>query len=246
MLELLDQLADLLDPYVGVITALATVLTAAVAIVALGSTARDSRDRSRPLVFAMFREAEHSDTSFDLVVKNYGASGARDLVVKFDPPFTAEQRTDELTNFVARRYDQIIPILPPEGELTNTWWGGGMSPGAGNELTNRLSTPDKVVVKISYKGNRFRRYSDDFRLTVDTIKFKTYSVSSTSIPGRVESIAASLKSIATQTKASNSLLHDIGRRMTEQSRETGKAPLRPKLQRGMCSRLQITGRRRKR
>ena len=214
MLEWLRWLVDLLGPYAGVISALATAATAVIAIVALGSTARDSRERSRPMIFAMFREAEHSDSSFDLVVKNFGTSAARDLVVEFDPPLTEEERKDELTDFVAKRYDNPIPLLPPGSELTNTWWGGGITPGGGNELTNQLNTPDEVAVSVSYKGNRFRRYCDKFTLSADTIKLKTYSVSSTSMPGRMKTIAESWTSIAHQSKATHSRMPDIGRRLT--------------------------------
>lgn len=230
---MLDWLADLMDPYVGVISTFATVVTAIIAVVALGSTARDSRDRSRPLVFATFREAVHSDSSFELVVKNYGTSAARDLEVKFDPPFTAEHRGDELTNFVAKRYDDPIPLLPPGSELTNTWWGGGMTPGGGNELTNRLNTPDEVIVIVSYKGNRIRRYRDAFQLSADTIKLKTYSVSSTSMPGRVKLIAESLKSIATETKATNKLLRDIGRHPVTNDGDIDEAPPSTKTRRNI-------------
>lgn len=215
----LKDVAHALGPYANVISAFAAVVTAVIAIVALSSTARDSRDRSRPLVFAMFREAEFSDSAFDLVIKNFGTSAARDLTVTFEPQLTAEDRKDELTDFVAKRYDAPIPLLPPGGELTNTWWGGGMSPNGGNELINRLSTPEEVAVTVSYKGNRLRRYSDTFQLSADTIKLRTYTVSSTSMPGRMKSITESLKSIATQTKATNSLIHDIGRRLTTKADE---------------------------
>jgi hypothetical protein len=227
MLDWLDTLVDLLEPYTAVISAFATVATAVIAIVALGSTARDSRERSRPMIFAMFREAEHSDSSFELVVKNFGLSAARDLEVKFDPPLSKENREDELTDFVAKRYDNPIPLLPPGSELTNTWWGGGVGPGSGNELVNRLSTPDEVVVKVSYKGNRVRRYRDEFSLSADTIKLRTYTVSSTSMPGRMKTIAESMKTIAKQSTATNRLIHDIGRRLPvtiaeDETRPTGK------------------------
>lgn len=230
----LAPVVDALAPYTDVISAFAAIITAIIAIVALGSTARDSRERSRPMIFAMFREAEHSDSSFELVVKNFGTSAARDLVVEFDPPLTEEDRKDELTDFVAKRYDKPIPLLPPGSELTNTWWGGGISPGGGSELTNRLNTPDEVAVSVSYKGNRFRRYRDKFSLSADTIKLRTYTVSSTSMPGRMKTIAESLKSIATQTKATNSLIHDIGRRLTvdKPDDERDEAPSSPKTRRG--------------
>lgn len=210
---MLDWLANLFEPNTAVISALATVATAVIAIVALGSTARDSRERSRPMIFAMFREAEHSDSSFELVVKNFGLSAARHLVVEFDPPLSDDDRTAGLTEFVAKRYDNPIPLLPPGSELTNTWWSGGIAPGSGNELVNRLSTPDEVVVKVAYKGNRIRRYRDEFALSADTIKLKTSTVSSTSMPGRMKTIAESMATIAKQSTAMNRLIHDIGRRL---------------------------------
>lgn len=34
-------------------------------------------------------------------------------------------------------------------------------------------------MKVTYKGNRIRRYRDEFALSADTIKLKTHTVSST-------------------------------------------------------------------
>lgn len=51
-------------------SALAAILTAAIAVIALSRTARDSHDRSRPVVLAYFRAAEHNDRAFDFVVRN--------------------------------------------------------------------------------------------------------------------------------------------------------------------------------
>lgn len=225
----LAPVVDALAPYTDVISAFAAIVTAIIAVVALASTARDSRDRSRPLVMALFRESQHSDSSFELVVRNYGTSAARDLTVTFDPPFDDEQRADDLTGVLAERYGKSIPLLPPGSELTNIWWSG-TSAGGGNELVNHLRTPDEVKVSVSYKGNRWRRYRDTFTLHVDTIKLKTSSVSSTSMLGRAKTIAESLKSIATQTAATNKLIHDIGRRLTVDANE--EAPPSPKTRRG--------------
>lgn len=238
MLDWFGQLADLLNPHVAVISALATVATALIAIVALGSTARDSRERSRPMIFAMFREAEHSDSSFELVIKNFGLSAARDLDVQFDPPLSGDDRMDELTDFVAKRYDKQIPLLPPGSELSNTWWGGGIAPGGGNDLVNRLSTPDEVVVKVTYRGNRILRYRDEFALSADIIKLKTSTVSSTSVPGRMKSIADSMKTMATQSTATNRLIHEIGQLLNVAARDD-KATQNPKTRRGIRDVLAI-------
>ena len=237
-MDLLDLLAVLLEPYAALISALATVATAVIAILALGSTARDSRERSRPMIFAMFREANHSDSSFELVVKNFGLSAARGLRVEFDPPLSEDDRKEVLTDFIAKRYGNPIPLLPPGSELTNTWWGGGIAPDSGNELINRLSTPDEVVVKVTYRGNRILRYRDEFALSADTIKLRTYAVSSTSMPGRMKAIAESLKTIANQSKATNSLIHDIGRRLTVPAGDD-EAPPSPKSRRSIREVLSI-------
>lgn len=219
MVEWVKWLADITAPYANVMSAFAALVTAVIAIVALSSTARDSRDRSRPVVFAMFREAQHSDSAFDLVVNNLGSSAARNLRIEFDPPLSKDDRKDVLTDFVGKRYDNLIPLLPPGSELTNTWWAGEISPDHPNELVNRLNTPEQVVVRVSYNGNRIRRYRNDFQLMADTIKLTTHNVSSTSMPGRMESITKSLATIATQAKATNSLVHDIGRRLLATEKE---------------------------
>lgn len=67
------------------LSALAAVVTAAIAVVALGHTASDSRDRSRPMMVAEFQLAVNNGAAIDLVVRNAGPSIARDVTVTFDP-----------------------------------------------------------------------------------------------------------------------------------------------------------------
>ncbi|WP_146751997.1 hypothetical protein [Microbacterium sp. SMR1] len=229
----LAPLVDALAPYTDVISAFAAIITAVIAVVALASTARDSRERSRPLVMALFREAEHSDSSFEFVVRNYGTSAARDLTVTFDPPFSEEQRQDGLTDTLAKRYDRATPILPPGSELTNVWWAGGVTTTSHNELVNHMKTPDEVTVSVSYKGNRWRRYSDTFTLHVDAIKLTTTSVSSTSMPGRMKTLAESAKKIADELRATNRQLREIERRLPSEDRENEDAPPSPKVRRSI-------------
>ncbi|WP_336628279.1 MULTISPECIES: hypothetical protein [unclassified Microbacterium] len=193
-------LAKLLAPYTDLISAGATavsavfaVVTAIIAIVAISATARDSKERTRPVVIALFRQSQNSDTAFELVIRNYGASAARDLRVTFDPPLDAESRLEKNTGMLATRYDSSVPWLPPGSELTNTWWSGVNN--GGPELVNKLKTPDKVVVSVSYKGNRLRRFGENFSLAASDIALTTYNESSTSFPGRMASIAASLSGI---------------------------------------------------
>lgn len=191
----------------GPLSALAAILTAVIAIVALTATARDSRERSRPVVMAMFRLAEHSDTSFDFVVRNYGPSAARDVEVKFDPPLDDEARKQSTTQALAERFDARIPLLPPEAEVSNVYWSGKND--GSNKLVNKLRTPAKVTVTITYKGTRLRRYTEVVPLDADWMGLATHSVSSTSTPGRMKQIAESLKNIADETKSSRFLLRDI-------------------------------------
>ena len=106
----------------AVIVPLATAVTAIIAIVALRSTASDSRERSRPMVLAFFRKSPHNESAFDIVVHNYGTSSASDIEVRFDPPFTAEQRNNHMVNALAQRYEKLVPLLPPGSEITNVWW----------------------------------------------------------------------------------------------------------------------------
>ena len=238
--ESLAPVLGALAPYTDFVSAFAAILTAVIAVVALASTARDSRERSRPLVTALFRMAEHSDTAFELVVRNYGTSAARDLQVVFDPTLTEEDRSDGLTDMVAKRYDSPIPLLPPGSELTNTWWRGKNT--GGNELVNGLNTPEEVQVNVSYKGNRIRRYRDTFQLHADTIKLTTYSVSSASTPGRMKTIADSLKTVATELKNTNRQLRDIGRRLPAEGSEDNdyripSVPKLPRCIRGLRTRL---------
>lgn len=243
-LEPLAPIVGALAPYTDFISAFAAIITAVIAVIALASTARDSRERSRPLVMALFRMAEHSDTAFELIIRNYGTSAARDLHVSFDPPLSEKDRADDLTDTVAKRYDATIALLPPGSELTNTWWRG-KNTGA-NELVNGLNTPEEVSVTVSYKGNRIRRYQDTFPLHADLIKLTTYSVSSTSTPGRMKTIAEALKAVAAELKLTNRQLREIGRRLPaedDSDDEANQTEEAPQSLRGVVDRL-LKGRRR--
>lgn len=173
------------------LSALATVATALVAIVALAHTARDSRERTRPVVLAEFRKEEHSSTVIDLVVRNAGQSVARDVVVKFDPePVLPDDGGVYLTKWLLKRYHQTIPTLAPGQELTNIWFSMDAAE------VNEEPTADQVRVTISYRRSRFRRYSEVFPLDVDLIRMMTFAEDSTSIPGRMTSIAKSLEALS--------------------------------------------------
>lgn len=178
------------------LSAAVAVLTAAVAIVALIQTARDSRDRSRPMMLAEFRRAEHSHSTIDLVVRNAGPSVARDVQLSFDPhPVVPEDGDRYITTWLLQRYSKPLASVAPGQELSNIWFSGTATGATGNEMANREPTSEAVKVNITYKGSGRRRYSETYDLHVDTVRMHTFSVSSTSFPGRMESIVKSLSKL---------------------------------------------------
>jgi hypothetical protein len=207
LLEFLRVNNDAISAAAAITTTIIAVVTAILAVAALRSAARDSRERSRPLVFARFRESKNSDSSYELVIGNSGQTAARDLTVTFTPTFNETALADKLVKMIAERYESPIGVLPPGGELTNVWWSGSNQ--GGNELVNHIATPDDVRVNVVYKGNRIRRYRDMFTLEAKSMKLKTYSVSSTSMPGMTQSIRDALKTLATETKQTNRYLRSI-------------------------------------
>lgn len=181
---------------------------------------------------ALFRMAAHSDTAFELVIRNYGMSAARDLHVSFDPPLSDEDRKDGLTDMVAKRYDAAIALLPPGSELTNTWWRGKNT--GTNELVNGLNTPEEVSVTVSYKGNRIRQYRDTFPLHADIIKLTTYSVSSTSTPGRMKTIAESSRPSRLNSSSRIDSFERSGDACRPKMTQTTNS-VRPRKPRGACA-----------
>jgi hypothetical protein len=133
-----------LNTEAGALAAIATVVTALIAWRALTATASDSRERSRPVVYAWFRVADHNDRAFDFAVRNYGQSAARDVKVTFDPPFSVEQRRERLAEIVAERWDKTMPFLPPGAEIKNLWWSS-LSPSAEEKgARNALNTKREI------------------------------------------------------------------------------------------------------
>jgi len=174
--------------------AVAGVVAAIVAMLALASAASDSKARSQPRVTAEFRPAAESDVTMDLVITNMGSTPARDVVVTFDPPLDVPEDNSQLVApFIVRRYSKPIPVLNPQQYLTNIWWAG--EPGPDNELVNREPTPDDVTVTVSYRGVGRKRLTEKFPLTFETVSLTTYSVSSTSLHGRLKTIDQSLKKL---------------------------------------------------
>lgn len=176
------------------VSALAAGLTATVAVLALLSTARDSRARTDPIVTAEFRIPPDSDSTIDLVIRNLGPTPARDVTLNFEPPLSVPDGGGPfLATYIVNRYKGTIPVLSPGQELTNIWWAGRVD---GNQMVNAEPTPESVVITIGYRGVGWRRRSARYGLQVETVSSTTFAVSSTSLKGRLKTIDASLKKIA--------------------------------------------------
>ncbi len=193
------------------LSALAAVVTAAIAVVALGHTARDSRDRSRPMMVAEFQLAVNNDAAIDLVVRNAGPSIARDVTVTFDPRLVVPDDGDRyVTPSLIRRYAAVIDAFAPGQEFRNVWWSGRDK--GGPDLENHEPTPDEVVVTISYRGIGRHTYREAFRLHINSILMTTRSTSSTSVPGRLAGMHKSLATIAAASEALARLAGNAERR----------------------------------
>jgi hypothetical protein len=190
------------------VVALAAIATAVLAILALRSTAKDSRERSRPVVLAYFRKSPNNDSAFDLVVHNYGPSTAFEVDVKFDPPFTVEQRQNHIVDSLAQRYEKMIPLMPPGSEITNVWWALDFT-AANHSGTNRYPIPDEAVMTITYKRNWIQRYKETVSLDTNWMKGDTSTVSSGSRPGLARQNTDALKKIAAELRLANGNLRDI-------------------------------------
>lgn len=181
------------------LSALAAIVAGLVAVVALVRTVADSRERSRPMVIAEFQPGPNSDSTIDLVVRNVGLTVARDLVVRLDPsPVIPGEGGPYLTAYTLQRYAAPIAVLAPGQELRNIWWSGSVR-GGSNDLENDEPTSDDVNVSVRYRGYGNARYADTYILHVDVVKLTTFAVSSTSLPGRLKTIDASLREVATAT-----------------------------------------------
>ena len=205
------------------LVALAAIVASIAAIFALTSTASDSRERSRPIVLAFFRLAPHNESAFDLVVHNYGLSGASEVEVTFDPPFGEDERKDHMMRALAERYGKRVPLMPPGSEITNVWWALDFTAPDGSGK-NRYPAPDEAVITISYRGARRRRYKEKIKLDTNWMKGDTSTVSSGSRPGLQKQNAASMKRIAEEARAARILLRDIAAALPDPAQPSEHLP----------------------
>ncbi|KZM34531.1 hypothetical protein [Oerskovia enterophila] len=184
--------------YWGAVGGLSAAITGVVAIWALIHAARDSRERSRPVVVAEYRVPENAHKRLEFVVRNAGASVARDIEVKFDPPLEPVQPGQAIRPFLVKRYSERITNLGPGQELTNSIHADLEDPGESD-------LPLDVTVKVSYRRSWLRRYKDSYRLVTGVYAQHTYATSTDSILGRLTQIKDELRKISGTSSGTNAM-----------------------------------------
>lgn len=175
--------------------------SAMAALIALYRTARDSADRSRPMVTAEFERAKDSSSAFDLVIRNYGQTIARNLTVSFDGPLDVEGANDwDVGRIIEKRYiGKTFHSFSPGQEFRNVYYCRKEVPGQ-RRATNLYETPESVRVTLHSEDSKGRSYDDYFDLESDALLLTTESISSNSQRRLLEYASESLKKIAANSQ----------------------------------------------
>lgn len=176
------------------LTAIATVALVLATIATLWVAGRDSHRRNRPMISASFVNGEHSWTTLEFQLKNYGVTRAEDIHVTFDPPLPDVDGAET----IRLRYANLIPVLNAGEALVNAWYSRTFA--ESGEISNQLGLPDTVKVTVTYKRGRRRTYTDVTSLDVRSHLFSEAHVSSDSALGSVRSIAKALREISSKIR----------------------------------------------
>ncbi|MFJ1510941.1 hypothetical protein [Cellulosimicrobium funkei] len=180
---------------------ISTAATAVVAIWAIAAAKNDSRDRSRPVVVAEYRVPPHGHFALIFVVRNAGASVARDITVTFDPELGTPTDGQKIRPFLIERYEDPIPVLAPGQELTN-------SVHVDDKSQYETDLPFEVTVRIRYRRSRWRWYEDEYPLK-SAVHTKETRLESSGSP------AGQLKSIREALEGSRRALESISRKLPD-------------------------------
>lgn len=147
-----------------IVTGAATIATAVVAMYALSGSRQDSRERTRPVLVASLKREPVGHGGINLILHNHGASAARDINVRFDPPLAnADELPDsDMFRWIGLRYSRTIPLLAPGQTLSNVFRAGQ------DEI-------DAVTMKITYSSSEGRGYHDHFLLDPEVLLKETRS-----------------------------------------------------------------------
>lgn len=141
--------------------------TAIMAIRAFRHTQRNSHSRTRPMMSAEFKIVDKE--TLNLVVKNHGASIARDVLVCFTPSQpNHEMSADGYGNFgrlINERYERPVPVWVPGREMESFYWLRD-DQGTNDAPRSVDGMPYLTNATISYVGDDGRRYDDKFPLDV--------------------------------------------------------------------------------
>jgi hypothetical protein len=144
--------------------AIAVIVTGAVAVQTLVAQRRDSRDRTRPLIVASLQPGPlKPHGTVYLVIRNAGATVARNLQVTFKPEIPTRRMDDAgqpITGpqYIRDRYSRTIAMLGPGESLRNLYINFG---------TGNVHLPWQIEVAVVYQDDRGRPYRDRFPLFVD-------------------------------------------------------------------------------
>jgi hypothetical protein len=190
------------------------IVTTIVGVRTLRQTRRDSQARSRPMLAAELRAVPYSDGSQTLVVKNYGPSIAKNVMVTFEPPILMPENTAGLmTPYLIKRYGTPIAVMTPGMELDNLYFS--RRPGPHGRFVNGEPLPDQVTVRIAYdSADSPAHYDDEFPLDTDLLRGRTYVTSSTSPDGRAKMALEQLRHVVASLKD----LAETGRLLTREER----------------------------
>ncbi|NMF29608.1 hypothetical protein [Cellulosimicrobium aquatile] len=170
---------------------IATAATAVVAIWAIAAAKNDSRDRSRPVMVAEYRTFPFAYQALEFVIRNAGASVARDVAVTFDPPL--EPGGYFARSYMIRRYAEQIAVVAPGQELVN-------AVRVVEQPGKPMDLPEDLTVTIRYRRSRWRRYEDVYRLRMSVMGEDSRQKSSETAEGRLQQIRESLDRIAVQVE----------------------------------------------
>jgi hypothetical protein len=177
-------------------SAMAAIVAAVVGIWAIINSKKDSRDKSRPVVVAELQRHREAETHIMIVVRNAGATVAKDVVVTFDPALTTEPTdANRYANAAQRMFADPIPTMGPGQLLTNPWYHKEVD-----------GAPDRCTVTATYKDTRKRKFEDEYILAIAPYRASLLLSADDSVRGRLKIIAEQSKK---QTVAIQSIAGDI-------------------------------------
>jgi len=164
---------DMVTTLASVVSLCIVAYTAWIAKASLESAKKDSKMRSRPMMYARFAETPLAGMGrYDLVIGNAGPSVARNVSVTFDPPglvLSDSNKEPKAANHIIKRYKDPIPNWVPEEVAHNVYFVGDDQP----RRENKEPLPDKLTVYLQYENDEKQTFKDVFRLDVHSLAEET-------------------------------------------------------------------------